>query len=303
MVVFSEEVSQARREGKALVALESTIISHGMPYPQNVETALRVEQAVRAEGAVPATIAVMNGRLCAGLTIDELEVLGKAGRQTVKASRRDIPVLEALKKNGTTTVAATMIIARMSGINLFATGGIGGVHRGAEKTFDISADLQEFVRTNVAVVCAGAKSILDLSLTLEYLETFGVPVLGFKTDEFPAFYCRESGLQVNYSTDNERDIAKILKCKWSNEELYGGVIIANPIPSEFSLDKSEMDIAIHDALGIAEMNGVRGKEVTPFLLAEIEKLTKSASLKANIELVLNNASLASRIAVEYQAMK
>ena len=294
---ISEEVKKALSENKPVVALESTIISHGMPYPKNVETALRVEEEVRKNGAVPATIAIIGGRLKAGLTKDEIEYFGKKGTLITKASRRDIPALIARKEDGATTVAATMIIASLAGIDVFATGGIGGVHRGAEKTMDISADMDELSKTEVMVVCAGAKAILDLPLTMEYLETKGVNVIGYTTDELPAFYTRKSGLKVVWRCDTPKEIADIWKVQ---KDIYPGtgLLVTNPIPEEYSMDSEyinkEIDIAIE------EMNklGIKGKETTPYLLDKIQKLTGGESLEANIKLVLNNAMLASRVAVE-----
>jgi pseudouridine-5'-phosphate glycosidase len=292
----SQEVAIALAAGKPVVALESTIISHGMPYPENVETALRVEEVVRAAGAVPATIAIMDGKLCAGLSLDQIEVLGKQGTAVAKASRRDIPFLLAKKQLGATTVAATMIIAAQAGIELFATGGIGGVHRGGAANFDISADLQELARTNVAVVCAGAKSILDLPLTLEYLETHGVPVIGYQTSEFPAFYSRQSGLGVDYTLHTPEEVAEVLGTKWK-AGLAGGVIIANPVPEKFSMDATYLDSIIGHALLEAARDKIKGKAVTPYLLSKVKELTAGKSLVSNIELVLNNVRLAAEIAV------
>jgi pseudouridine-5'-phosphate glycosidase len=292
---LSPEVRQALAEGQPVVALESTIISHGMPYPKNVETALRVEQTVRENGAVPATIAILNGKLKAGLTQAEIDLLGSRGKQVIKTSRRDIPFLLAKKQPGATTVAATMIIADLAGIRLFATGGIGGVHRGAAETMDVSADLQELANTPVAVVCAGAKSILDIGLTLEYLETFGVPVVGFQTDEFPAFYTRRSGFGVDYRADSVEDLARVLKIKWESG-LNGGVVIANPIPEKHEPASAAIQQAMENALAEAGRLGIKGKEITPFLLSKIEALTAGESLRANVELVLNNAALAAKIA-------
>lgn len=294
---ISEEVKKALDEKKPIVALESTIISHGMPYPKNVETALRVEEEVRKNGAVPATIAIIGGRLKAGLTKDEIEYFGKKGTLITKASRRDIPALIARKEDGATTVSATMIIASLAGIDVFATGGIGGVHRGAEKTMDISADMDELSKTEVMVVCAGAKAILDLPLTMEYLETKGVNVIGYTTDELPAFYTRKSGLKVVWRCDTPKEIADIWKVQ---KDIYPGtgLLVTNPIPEEYSMDSEyinkEIDIAIE------EMNklGIKGKETTPYLLDKIQKLTGGESLEANIRLVLNNAMLASKVAVE-----
>lgn len=295
---FSPEVATALTEGKAVVALESTIISHGMPYPENVETALRVEQTVRKAGAVPATIAILDGQMQAGLSSNQLELIGKSGFSVTKASRRDLPILIQHRKMGATTVAATMIVAAAAGIPVFATGGIGGVHRGGEQNFDISADLQELAKTKVAVVCAGAKSILDLPLTLEYLETFGVPVLGYKTDEFPAFYTRESGLSVDANMESPEAIAEMLDIKWKLG-LEGGAIIANPVPEAYSMDAHYLNGVIDQAVALAGVEGVKGKELTPFLLAKIKELTKGESLVSNIELVMNNAKLAAAIAVAY----
>jgi pseudouridylate synthase len=291
-------VLSALTEGKPVVALESTIISHGMPYPQNVETALMVEAKVRENGAIPATIAIINGKMKAGLTVDEIEILGKQGQDVTKVSRRDMPMILSKKMNGATTVASTMIIANMAGIHIFATGGIGGVHRGGGETFDVSADLQELAQTDVAVVCAGAKSILDIGLTLEYLETHGVPVIGFKTDDFPAFFVRNSGFGVDYRLNTEGEVAEMLKIKWQIP-LSGGVIIANPVPHEFESDPNVIDKAIRKALRNAEEQGIKGKQITPFLLSEIEQITEGLSLKTNIQLVLNNAGLAARLAVAY----
>ena len=293
----SSEVQTALREGRPVVALESTIISHGMPYPQNVETALRVEQTIRDNGAVPATIAIIGGQLKAGCTRDEIEYLGKKGQAVTKASRRDLPVLIAQKADGATTVTTTMIIAAMAGIKVFATGGIGGVHRGATTTMDISADLEELAQTQVMVICAGAKSILDLGLTLEYLETKGVPVIGYQTDELPAFYTRHSGFKVDYRIDNPKQLADIFRTK-IDLGLKGGMLVTNPIPEEYSMPADIINNAINEA--IEEMNkaGVHGKQCTPFLLAKVKELTGGDSLAANIELVFNNARLAAKTAVE-----
>lgn len=292
---INPDVAAAIAAGKPVVALESTIISHGMPWPQNAETAKKVEQIIRDNGAVPATIAIIDGRLKAGLSNDEIDTLAKAGLSVTKCSRRDLPFVVAQKQHGATTVAATMIIAAMAGIKVFATGGIGGVHRGAQQTFDISADLQELSKTDVAVVCAGAKSILDLALTREYLETQGVPVLGYKTDVLPAFYTRESDQTVDYNMQSAGDIADFIKAKWEMQ-LHGGAIIANPIPEEFAMDKAAIDAAINQALAEMEEQGVAGKESTPFLLARVAELTGGNSLASNIQLVFNNARLAAEIA-------
>ncbi len=293
----SEEVKHALENNIPVVALESTIISHGMPYPQNVETALKVESIVRENGCIPATTAIINGKLKAGLTKDEIELLGKEGLKVSKVSRRDIPYIVANKLNGASTVATTMIIASLAGIKIFATGGIGGVHRGAETTMDISADLQELANTNVAVVCAGAKSILDLGLTLEYLETNGVPVLGNQTKELPAFYTRKSGFELDYAINSPAEFANVLKSKW-DLGLNGGVVIANPIPEEYSMDYDVISKAINEAVDEAEKLGIHGKQTTPFLLDKIQKITAGKSLEANIQLVFNNVRLATQIATE-----
>ena len=299
---ISEEVKNALKNNKPVIALESTIISHGMPYPQNAETALKVESIVRENGGIPATIAIIGGKLKVGLSPQEIELLGKEGEKVIKVSRRDIPYIIANRLNGATTVASTMIIANMAGIKIFATGGIGGVHRGAEHTMDISADLQELANTNVAVICAGAKSILDLGLTLEYLETNGVPVLGYKTKELPAFYTRNSGFNLDYAIDTPKEFAEILHAKWELG-LKGGAVIANPIPEEYSMDNKIISKVIEEAVEEAEKLGIKGKASTPFLLDKIQKLTSGSSLKANIELVFNNTKLATNIAKELCALK
>ena len=292
---LSPEVAAAIAEGKSIVALESTIISHGMPYPQNVETALKVEAVIRENGAVPATIAIIGGRLKAGLTPDQIEYLGKKGRDVIKASRRDLPVLIARGEDGATTVTTTMIIAALAGIKVFATGGIGGVHRGAETTMDISADLEELAKTPVMVICAGAKSILDLGLTLEYLETKGVPVIGYGTEELPAFYTRKSGFKVDYRIDTPEELAAAFKAKLEMD-LEGGMLVTNPIPEEYSMDPDRINAAIDQAVAEAAQQGIKGKETTPFLLARIKDITGGDSLEANIALVLNNARLAAKTA-------
>ena len=292
---ISPEVQEALKAGKPVVALESTIISHGMPYPQNVETALKVEQTIRENGAVPATIAIIGGQLKAGCTPEEIEYLGKKGQAVIKASRRDLPVLIARKADGATTVTTTMIIASMAGIRVFATGGIGGVHRGAQQTFDISADLEELAQTPVMVVCAGAKSILDLGLTLEYLETKGVPVIGYGTEELPAFYTRHSGFKVDYRIDTPEELAAAFKAKMDCG-LKGGMLVTNPIPQEFSMPKEVIDKAIEQALREMDEAGIHGKQCTPFLLAKVKDLTGGESLSSNIQLVLNNARLAAKTA-------
>ena len=296
-IKVAEEVKRALAEGKAVVALESTIISHGMPYPQNVETALRVEEEVKKNGAVPATIAIIDGVPTVGCNREEIEKLGKAGLTVTKVSRRDIPIVIAKGLNGATTVASTMILAEKAGVKIFATGGIGGVHRGAEKTIDISADLDELSKTNVTVVSAGAKSILNLNLTMEYLETKGVAVIGYGTDELPAFFTRESGIKVGYRMYTPREIAESMKAK-EDMGLEGGMLVTNPIPEEYSMDAKVIGEAIDKAVKEAEENGVKGKDITPFLLDKIQKITGGDSLASNIQLVLNNARLASQIAVE-----
>ncbi|ABW18212.1 pseudouridine-5'-phosphate glycosidase [Alkaliphilus oremlandii] len=290
------EVKKALEEGKAVVALESTIISHGMPYPKNVETALNVEKIIRENGAIPATIAILNGKLKVGLSEEEVAYLGKA-ENVVKTSRRDIPFIVSQKLDGATTVASTMIIAALAGIKVFATGGIGGVHRGAAETMDISADLQELANTDVAVVCAGAKSILDIGLTLEYLETQGVPVVGFKTEELPAFYTRKSGFKVDYKVDSAEALANALKAKW-DLGLKGGMVVANPIPEAYQMDYDTINTAIEAAVIEADKKGIKGKESTPFLLSKVKEITEGKSLEANIQLVYHNAKVGAQLAVE-----
>ena len=291
----SPEVQEALAAGRPVVALESTIISHGMPYPQNVETALNVERIIRENGAVPATIAIIGGKLKAGLSRDEIEYLGKKGYAVTKASRRDLPVLVARGEDGATTVATTMIIAAMAGIRVFATGGIGGVHRGAEVTMDISADLEELAQTPVLVVCAGAKSILDLGLTLEYLETKGVPVIGYGTEELPAFYTRKSGFGVDYRLDTPDEVAAAFRAKL-DMDLKGGMLVTNPIPEAYSMDPDVINRAIDEAVAEANAQGIKGKQTTPFLLAKIKDITGGDSLASNIRLVYNNAALAAQVA-------
>ena len=298
---ISPEVQQALDEGRPVVALESTIISHGMPYPQNVETALKVEQTIRDGGAVPATIAIIGGKLKAGCTPDEIEYLGRKGQAVTKASRRDLPVLIARGEDGATTVTTTMIIAAMAGIKVFATGGIGGVHRGAETTMDISADLEELAMTPVMVICAGAKSILDLGLTLEYLETKGVPVIGYGTEELPAFYTRQSGFKVDYRIDTPEELAAAFRAKL-DMGLQGGMLVTNPIPEEYSMPADVINKAIDEAIDEAGRLGIRGKETTPFLLAKVKDLTGGDSLASNIQLVLNNARLAAKTAAALNAI-
>ncbi len=298
---IKEEVREAIESGKPVVALESTIISHGMPYPKNVETALKVEEIVRSEGAIPATIGIINGVIKVGLDKKEIEHLGKQGLAVTKVSRRDLPIVVADKKDGATTVATTMIAAKMAGIKIFATGGIGGVHRGAQETFDISADLEELAETDVAVICAGAKSILDIGLTLEYLETHGVTVLGYGTDNLPAFYLRDSGFCVDHRVDSPKEAANIIKTKW-DLGLRGGFVIGNPVPEEFEENKNRINAVIEQSLKELEAKGIRGKDTTPFLLDRVKELTGGFSLITNIELVYNNARVASRIAKEYSSM-
>ena len=294
------EVAAALAAGRPVVALESTIISHGMPFPQNVETALAVEAEVRAHGAVPATIAVLDGRLKAGLTHEQITTLGRAGLSVTKASRRDLPVMVAKGVHGATTVAATMIVAALAGIRVFATGGIGGVHRGAETSFDISADLQELAHTPVAVVCAGIKSILDLALTREYLETHGVPLIGYGTDTLPAFYSRDSGHGVDVRLDTPAEVAAVMRAQWSLG-YPGGLVVANPVPEAHAMPRERIDAAIAQALAEAAARGVAGKDSTPFLLQRVAELTGGQSLASNIQLVLNNARLAAQVAVAFAA--
>ena len=294
---ISPEVQKALAEGKPVVALESTIISHGMPYPKNVETAMLVEKTIRDNGAVPATIAIIGGRLKAGLSPEEIEYLGKSGRKVAKVSRRDLAAIVARGADGATTVTTTMIIAHMAGIKVFATGGIGGVHRGAETTMDISADLEELASTPVMVVCAGAKSILDLGLTLEYLETKGVPVIGYGTDELPAFYTRRSGFGVDYRVDTPAQLAAMFKAQ-QELGIKGGMLVTNPIPEQYAMDKEVIDAAIDQAVKESKEQGIHGKETTPFLLARVVELTGGDSLESNIQLVLNNAIVASKTAAE-----
>ncbi len=301
MIRISEEVKKALEDGKAVVALESTIISHGMPYPKNVETALMVEEEVRKHGAIPATIGIIDGVGVIGMSKDEIEEFGKR-KGIIKVSRRDLPVVYARKLWGATTVATTMILAHEAGIEVFVTGGIGGVHRGAQETFDISADLQELANTDVTVVCAGAKAILDLKLTLEYLETFGVTVLGYKTIELADFYTAHSGLNCDYAISSPLDGANIIKAKRDNH-LKGGILISNPIPEEYAMDKERIDKCINDAIEEMKQLGVHGKETTPFLLSKICELSGGDSLESNIKLVLNNAKVGSMIAVEYAKIR
>ncbi|MBQ1448095.1 MAG: pseudouridine-5'-phosphate glycosidase, partial [Erysipelotrichaceae bacterium] len=277
-----EEVRQALAENKPVIALESTILSHGMPYPENLEFAHSVEKLVRSLGVVPATIAIIDGRLKVGLNEEELELMCH-GDNIGKTSRRDVAVYLATKKTGATTVATTMLIAEMAGIKFFATGGIGGVHRGGENSMDISADLQEFANTKVCVICAGAKAILDLNLTLEYLETFGVPVIGYKTDEFPAFYCKTSGLKLDYCAKDAAEVAAIAKAKW-DLGLKGGLVVGNPIPDKYAMDFDQIQVTIDKAIAKANALKVRGKNITPFLLAEIKDLTGGESFESNVAL-------------------
>ena len=298
---ISPEVQKALDEGRPVVALESTIISHGMPYPQNVETALNVEKIIRDNGAVPAPTAIIGGKLRVGLSKDEIDYIGKKGLKVTKASRRDIPVLVARGEDGATTVAATMILANLAGVSVFATGGIGGVHRGAETTMDISADLEELASTPVMVICAGAKSILDLGLTLEYLETHGVSVLGYQTEELPAFFTRKSGFKVDYRMDTPKELAAAFKAK-NDLGLRGSMVVANPIPEEYAMDADYISKSIAEAIDEANAKGIKGKDTTPFLLDKLEKITGGSSLKANIQLVYNNAKVATQIACELSRM-
>ena len=295
------EVKKAIEEGKPVVALESTIISHGMPYPKNVETALNVEKVIRDNGAIPATIAIIGGRLKAGLSKEEIEYLGKTGQKVTKVSRRDLPVIVSKKMDGATTVATTMIIAAMAGIKVFATGGIGGVHRGAETTMDISADLEELAQTPVLVVCAGAKAILDLGLTLEYLETKGVPVIGYGTEELPAFYTRKSGFKVDYRLDTPAEVAAAFVAK-KELGMAGGMLLTNPIPEQYAMDDKVINDAIDQAIEESVEQGIKGKATTPFLLARVVELTGGDSLESNIQLVYNNAKVAAQTAVEISKM-
>lgn len=299
-IVVSDEVKKAIENNMPVVALESTIISHGMPYPKNLETALSCEKIVRENGAIPATTAVIDGKLRIGLTKEEIEFMAdpKNISKITKMSRRDVPVLVANKGNGSTTVATTILLAKLAGIKILVTGGIGGVHRGAETTFDISRDLQELANTDIAVICAGAKSILDIGLTLEYLETFGVPVIGYNTKEMPAFYTRKSGFAVDYSLGTPEEIAKMLYTKW-DLEMKGGVLVTNPIPEEYSMDEAMISKCIEDALKEADEKGIKGKETTPFLLGKVLEITDGKSLESNIALVENNAKLGAKIAVEF----
>lgn len=298
----SPEVAAAVRDGKPVIALESTIISHGMPYPKNVETALEVERIARERGAVPATIAVIGGKMRVGLTPEEIDHLGRKGLDTIKVSRRDLPTVCAMGEDGATTVAATMIIANLAGIEIFATGGVGGVHRGAETNMDISADLEELSKTPVLVVCAGAKSILDIGLTMEYLETKGVSVFGYQTNTLPAFYTRESDFKVNTRIENPRDMAAVVDASKALG-LGTGAVLANPIPTEYSMDRKLIDQSIASAIQTAEELGIKGKDITPFLLDTIQKITDGKSLEANIQLVYNNVRLACEIAKELSAMR
>ena len=295
-LTITPEIQEALKANKPIVALESTILSHGMPYPENIAFAHKVEEIVRGEGAIPATTAIIDGKLKVGLTAEELEIMCK-GEDVGKVSRRDVAVYLATGRVGATTVATTMMIAAMAGIRIFATGGIGGVHRGATETMDISADLQELAHTPVAVIGAGAKSLLDIGLTLEYLETMGVPVIGVDTDDFPAFYCRKSGYKVDFNAKDEKMIAKVLKTKW-DLNLEGGALIGNPIPVEYELDFDEMEAVISNALKLAKEQGIHGKDTTPFLLKHIKDMTEGVSLASNLQLAYNNAKVASKIAVE-----
>ena len=298
---ITPEIEKALAENKPIVALESTILSHGMPYPENLEFAHKVEEVVRGQGAIPATLAILDGKLKVGLNADELEFMCH-GENIAKASRRDVAIYLASGKPAATTVATTMMIADMAGIRVFATGGIGGVHRGAQETMDISADLQELAHTSVCVIGAGCKSILDIGLTLEYLETFGVPVLGFGTDDFPAFYCESSGFGVDYNVKDAAEVALIMKTKW-DLGLEGGLLVGNPIPHEYSMDHNVIDKVIDEAVELAKEKGIHGKATTPFLLAKIKEMTGGDSLASNLQLAYNNAKVASQIAVEFAKLK
>ena len=300
-VRVNPEVEKALKEHKPVIALESTIISHGMPYSQNVETAMKVESIIREHGGVPATVGLVDGEGVVGLTPEEIEEMGKRGMSIPKVSRRDLPMIIAEKSWGATTVATTMILASMAGVEFFVTGGIGGVHRGAESTFDISADLEELGRTNVTVICAGAKAILDLPKTLEVLETKGVPVLGYQTSELPAFYTRTSGLKVDYAIKDAKDAANIVKAK-RNLGLNGGILITNPIPEQYSMDPEVINKVIDEAIKEMDEKGIKGKQCTPFLLAKIAEITEGKSLAANIQLVFNNAAVGTEIAKEYSKL-
>ena len=291
------DIKEAIEADKPVVALESTILSHGMPYPENLEFARNVEKIIKEEGAVPATIAIIGGKIKVGLSDEELEIMCKA-ENVGKVSRRDLPIYISTGKTGATTVTTTMIGAAMAGIKFFATGGLGGVHREAQQTFDISADLQELAHNSVAVICAGAKAILDLNLTMEYLETFGVPVLGLRTDYLPAFYSKSSGLKLDYNCKDEKEVAAIVKAKWEMG-LDGGVVIGNPIPDEYAMPNEEINVYIEKALQMCKEKGIKGKDTTPFLLATVKDLTGGDSLKANLELAYNNARAAARIAKSY----
>ncbi len=294
-LLFSPEVAAARTAGKPIVALESTIISHGMPYPQNVTTAQEVEHVIRSAGAVPATIAIIDGKICIGLVPEQLELLATSP-DAMKVSRRDLPYVLSTRRLGATTVAATMICAQMAGIHVFVTGGIGGVHRGAATSFDISADLQELAHTSVAVVCAGVKSILDIGLTLEYLETHGVPVVSVGQKAFPAFFTRDSGFSADFQFDSAMEQAAFIQTKWQLG-LKGAVVIANPVPESFAMPKEEIDRLTNQALSEAAQGGVSGKQVTPFLLSRIKELTEGRSLNTNIALVKHNAQIGAELAI------
>lgn len=298
---MTEEVSDARNENRPVLAMESTIISHGMPYPENVETALKVEDIARHEGVVPATIAILDGRLKVGLSPEDIDRIGRKGPAVAKASRRDIPILIAAKEDGATTVAATMIIAALAGVRVFSTGGIGGVHRGASKTFDISADLEELSRTEVAVICAGVKSILDIGLTLEYLETRGVPVVGYRTDELPAFYTPKSGFLLDRRAETPEEIAEIIQAQWLMG-LGGGIVIAQPVQKDLAMNEEVIEQAISEALHDAEEQSISGKNITPFLLSRVADITGGMSLKSNIALVENNVRLGARIVSAYSEL-
>ncbi len=293
-VEYSDEVKKAMEEGKAIVALESTIISHGMPYPQNIETAKACEEIIREKGAVPATTAIIGGKIKIGLSDEELEFMATS-KDIIKASRRDFAYIVSRGLNGATTVASTIIASRLAGIKIFVTGGLGGVHRHAETTFDISRDLEELASNDIMIVCAGCKSILDIGLTLEYLETKGVPVFGYQTDSMPAFFTRKSEFKVDYNINNPKEAAEAAKTQW-DLGLTGGILLTNPIPEKDSMDEEKINKAIEEALKEAEEKGIHGKETTPFLLSKVLEVTEGKSLEANIALVKNNAKLGAEVA-------
>ena len=296
-IQLSSEVEAGKKLGQPIVALETTIVSHGMPYPDNLNTALEVENIIREEGAIPATIGVVGGKIKIGMSKQEIELFAKSSDVT-KVSRRDIPIVMSNNANGATTVAGTIILAKLAGIDVMATGGIGGVHRDAENTFDISADLQELSKTDVTVVCAGPKSILDIGLTLEYLETMGVPIIGYNTNLLPTFYCHESKFEVDFNYTKPSEIAKVM-LNQKHLSLKGGMLVCNPIPKEFSIDSTIIENSINSSMEIAKKNNVKGKDLTPFLLQNITSLTEGETLKSNIKLMFNNAKLAAKIAISF----